>query len=111
MGYSSRRNTLHRAHALHPCANLSRKVYRGKHVPAGSVSITEKAGIYADTHESSFFACCQMQIRNEAQTQGTLLPDYHPYVKLIKQIGTRIAQKASDDTGVSGHMEHMKVSC
>ena len=52
-----------------------------------------------------------MQIRNEAQTQGTLLPDYHPYVKLIKQIGTRIAQKASDDTGVSGHMEHMKVSC
>ncbi|KAL3138676.1 hypothetical protein ABBQ32_006432 [Trebouxia sp. C0010 RCD-2024] len=48
------------------------------------------------------------QIRSEAKSQGSLLPEHHPYVKLIKRIGTRIAQKASDDTGVSGHMNHMK---
>ena len=53
---------------------------------------------------------CFMQIRSEAQSQGNLLPDSHPYVKLIKKIGSRIAQKASDDTGVSGNMNHMKVS-
>jgi len=28
---------------------------------------------------------------------------------MIKRIGMKIAQKASDDTGLSGHMEHMKV--
>ncbi len=28
---------------------------------------------------------------------------------MIKRIGMKIAQKASDDSGVSGHMEHMKV--
>ncbi|KAA6419203.1 hypothetical protein WJX79_002881 [Trebouxia sp. C0005] len=49
-----------------------------------------------------------VQIRSEAKSQGTLLPDHHPYVKLIKRIGLKIAQKASDDSGVSGHMEHMK---
>ncbi len=37
------------------------------------------------------------------------MPDHHPYVKMIKRIGMKIAQKASDDSGVSGHMEHMKV--
>ncbi|DBB00315.1 TPA: hypothetical protein ACH3X1_014138 [Trebouxia sp. C0004] len=48
------------------------------------------------------------QIRTEAKSQGTLLSDHHPYVKMIKRIGMKIAQKASDDSGVSGHMEHMK---
>lgn len=48
------------------------------------------------------------QIRSEAKSQGTLLPDHHPYVKMIKRIGMKIAQKASDSSGVSGHMEHMK---
>jgi len=28
---------------------------------------------------------------------------------MIKRIGMKVAQKASDDSGVSGHMEHMKV--
>ena len=28
---------------------------------------------------------------------------------MIMRIGMKIAQKASDDSGVSGHMEHMKV--
>ncbi len=52
---------------------------------------------------------CFYQIRSEAKSQGTLLPDHHPYVKMIKRIGMKVAQKASDDSGVSGHMEHMKV--
>lgn len=48
------------------------------------------------------------QIRSEAKSQGSLLPEHHPYVKLIKRIGTRIAQKASDETGISGRMDHMQ---
>lgn len=53
------------------------------------------------------FTCTQ--IRSEAKSQGSLLPEHHPYVKLIKRIGTRIAQKASDETGISGRMDHMQV--
>ena len=52
---------------------------------------------------------CDCKIRAEAKSEGSLLPDGHPAVKLVKRIGTRIAAKASDDAGVSGHMEHMKV--
>lgn len=49
------------------------------------------------------------QIRAQANADGSLLPEGHPAVKMVKRIGTRIAAKASDDRNVSGHMEHMKV--
>lgn len=50
------------------------------------------------------------QIQSDAKAQGTLLPESHPATKMVKRIGSRIAAKASDDTGVAGHMGHMKVS-
>ena len=49
------------------------------------------------------------QIRSDAKSQGTLLPEGHPYVQLVKRIGSRIAQKASNASGISGQIEHMKV--
>ncbi len=107
VGHEQRRDPIHWPQALYLGTHIHGAIHWAKHLSTG-LSLHLQA-------TSSAHWCFQLtpgfshQIRSEAKSQGTLLPDNHPYVKMVKRIGMKIAQKASDDTGVSGHMEHMKV--
>lgn len=107
LGHEQRRDPIYWPHALYFGTHNRRAIHWAEHLCTGlclHFQFTISAHwCFQLTPGSSY------QIRSEAKSQGTLLPDHHPYVKLIKRIGLKIAQKASDDSGVSGHMEHMKV--
>ena len=50
-----------------------------------------------------------MQIKSEAQKEGTLLPHYHPAVKRVERIAGKIIQSALQRKG-GGYQDHMKVT-
>eukprot|EP00879_Flechtneria_rotunda_P023430 GHRR01024782.1.p1 GENE.GHRR01024782.1~~GHRR01024782.1.p1 ORF type:complete len:248 (+),score=80.18 GHRR01024782.1:379-1122(+) len=47
------------------------------------------------------------QVTQEAAMANNLLPPHHPYVQLVKKVGRRIAQVASDGAG-GGYYKHMQ---
>ena len=49
-----------------------------------------------------------MQVRAQAEAEGKLLPQWHPYVQAVQRVGLRIAAVAGDGHG-GGYQDHMKV--
>ena len=48
------------------------------------------------------------QVKEQAETEGKLLPKRHPMVRAVERVGMRIAHVAGDGHG-GGYQEHMKV--
>ncbi len=53
-------------------------------------------------------SCMRFQVLAEAQLTHSLLPPNHRYVRLVKDVGTRIIKKATDGYG-GGYSEHVRV--
>lgn len=50
-----------------------------------------------------------MQVKQQAEAEGKLLPANHPATLQVRRIGERIAAKAAEGSGDGGRLDHMKV--